>query len=142
MLLDDDQINPTPPAPSDEPPKSDEPIHYETKKKAPEPAPVPKPQDRDWTPINVKSGTFRNKELFSGSRQSFVWHEQKDLKHILPGGENFAVRKAFAEELAKVRGQGITRTEAKKAIENIQKKFGLSDVKARKLRGKLGTYRS
>lgn len=122
-----------PPKPLDEKPSD------LTKPATPTPQAIPKKPD--WTPINVKTGIFKNKELFSQPRRSFVYKEQKDLKDVLRGGKNFGVRKALAEELANKRGRGLTRKEIKDSIKAVKQKFGLSDVKARQLRHKFGSYK-
>lgn len=104
------------------------------------PKPIPK-KPQDWTPINVKTGVFKNKELFQKSRTAFVHKERDDLKSVLPGGHNYGVRDALAKEIANRRGRGLTRKEIKDSIKNVQKKFGLSSMKARQLRHKFGSFK-
>ena len=99
--------------------------------------PAPKPLHQNWEALDVSSGIYRGKDLRT-NKQSFKHHVRDDVKDIL----RFAKADALAQKFYETRGNKLTKTEVRGAIQKLREEGKISGLQARKLRNRFGASKS
>ncbi len=92
----------------------------------------------NWEPLNVSGGVYRGKDLRL-RKESFERHVRDDLRDTL---SKFSKRNELAKALSAKRGNKLTKTEVREAIDNMYRDRKISSLTARKLRTKLGARKT
>jgi hypothetical protein len=98
----------------------------------------PKKPSGDWSTLDLSKGIYKDPNLYQKSHASVQHHLRDTLSGV---SRNFGVKNELAKRLTSKRSRGLTRSEVRNTIKDMQKEGKLTKSQARRYISKFKAYK-